>query len=92
MQGQTFLWWPIIACKACGRGLFAKKGGGGLYPVFLPNREKRVEDLQDYRCGVCSGDEGESSPGLEGDHRGRREFGGSHGANRSPEYLFVNMY
>lgn len=73
-------------------GGFLLKREGGLYPVFLPNREKRVEDLQDYRCGVCSRDEGESSPRLEGDHRGRREFGGSHGANRSSEYLFVNMY
>lgn len=61
MQGETFLWWPIIACSASGRGLLTKVGRGVLF-FFARHKGKSVGGLQDCRCGQCGGDERENPP------------------------------
>ena len=56
-QGETFLWWPIIACWAGGSGLWFERGAGWpvssfFFLLLLHDRGRRL--LYDCRCGPCA--------------------------------------
>ena len=95
MQGETFLWWPIIACPACGRWLFTKGGRGILFFSFALGvcRIADVADVVESRgrillwgrgCSLTEGGGGAFTSSLF-------QCGGCCGANRCSKYLQKNF-